>query len=159
MLSDGAEKVQKRAKNIPWRRGDGRSQVFNYEQTDKELLSLCLANESRSWSMEFQEGKNSKPVRCFFGQIRYTSGTSTMSKLCEKPLLWNRFRSNLGEMGFYRETVDFLVFAYSYWSSHWNGSKIRMKKDCKLFAAVKGWVNPTQRFRSDALIWEKCNSF
>jgi hypothetical protein len=27
----------------------------------------------------------------------------------------------LVEMGFYRETMDFLVFAIGYWSSHWNG--------------------------------------
>ena len=34
-----------------------------------------------------------------------------------------RFRNNLGEMGFYRETMDFLVFAIGYWSSHWNGMR------------------------------------
>lgn len=35
-----------------------------------------------------------------------------------------RFRNNLGEMGFYRETIDFWVFAIGYWSSHWNEIRI-----------------------------------
>jgi len=38
-----------------------------------------------------------------------------------KTVSFFQFRNNLGEMGFYRETIDFWVFAIGYWSSHWNG--------------------------------------
>lgn len=66
--------------------------------------------------MESQEGKNSN--------LSDASSANDIQVLdlhyeqaVQKTAYFFRFRNNLGEIGFYRETKDFWVFSIGYWSS------------------------------------------
>lgn len=72
--------------------------------------------------MESQEGKNSNLSDASSAKYDIQVGPALCAS-CAKNRFFFRFWNNLGEIGFYRETMDFLVFAIGYWLSHWNGMR------------------------------------
>lgn len=76
--------------------------------TRSDLERFFFIDGDRSWY----------PQPCFFfGQIQYTSGTCTMSKLCEKPLLFSGFRlSRSFQIGTFGQLSP-LSLLYCYWTS------------------------------------------
>lgn len=70
--------------------------------------------------MESQEGKNSNLSDASSAKYDIQVLDLHYEQAVRKTAYFFRFRNNLGEIGFYRETKDFWVFSIGYWSSHLN---------------------------------------